>query len=177
MPERGAAPWLDATGTSAVSEHDLHAGVRGRLAAIRQRYTGGRQQLVEAVARAGRPVTVSEIVEGSPGLPASTAYRNLAVLEQAAVVRRLQLQGEFAHFELSEELTRHHHHLACTGCGSVVDVTAPARLEASLAELAKEVATATGFSLQSHQLDLIGLCARCAPGPSPQGGGTRPAAL
>ncbi|MGH7611866.1 MAG: Fur family transcriptional regulator [Candidatus Dormibacteria bacterium] len=147
---------------------ELHAGVRRRLASIRQRYTSGRRRLVEAVAGAGRPLTVSEIVRGCPTLPPSTAYRNLAVLEQATVVRRVLLEGEFSRFELSEELAPHHHHLACVGCGSVVDVLAPAELEASVAAVAAEVARATGFSLYSHRLDLIGRCAQCAAGPAPK---------
>ncbi|MGA7172282.1 MAG: transcriptional repressor [Candidatus Dormiibacterota bacterium] len=143
-------------------ESDVHVGVGNRLTSIRQRYTGGRRLLVEALMRAGRPLTVSEIVDVRPALPPSTAYRNLAVLEQATVVRRVQLSGEFARYELSEELTRHHHHLVCVDCGSVVDVTAPARLEADVTATAKEVAAAAGFRLESHRLDLIGHCQTCS---------------
>jgi len=144
------------------SESEVHLGVGKRLASIHQRYTGGRRALVEALMRAGRPLTVTEIVDVCPALPPSTAYRNLAVLEQATVARRVQLSGEFARYELSEELTRHHHHLVCVDCGSVVDVTAPARLEADVAATAKEVAAAAGFRLESHRLDLIGHCQTCA---------------
>src|ERR1019366_6865923 len=103
-------------------ESEVHAGVGQRLASIRQRYTGGRRLLVEALIRAGRPLTVTEILDVRPALPPSTAYRNLAMLEQATVVCRVQLSGEFSRYELSEELTRHHHHLVFVDCGSVVDV-------------------------------------------------------
>ena len=143
-------------------ETQLHVGVGKRLAAIRQRYTGGRRVLVDALMGAGRPLTVAEIVDVRPALPPSTAYRNLAVLEQAAVVRRVQLSGEFARYELSEELTRHHHHLVCVDCGSVVDVTAPEGLEADVTAAAREVADALGFRLESHRLDLIGHCEACS---------------
>ena len=143
-------------------ESEVHVGVGRRLTSIHQRYTGGRRVLVEALMRAGRPLTVAEIVDCRPALPPSTAYRNLAVLEQATVVRRVQLSGEFARYELSEELTRHHHHLVCVDCGSVVDVTAPAGLEADVTSAAKEVAAAAGFRLESHRLDLIGHCQTCS---------------
>ncbi|MGH7666099.1 MAG: Fur family transcriptional regulator [Candidatus Dormibacteria bacterium] len=143
-------------------EPGLHVGVGSRLAGIRQRYTSGRRLLVERLLRAGRPLTVTEIVDVGPDLPPSTTYRNLAVLEQAAVVRRVQLTGEFARYELSEELTRHHHHLVCIDCGSVVDVTAPARLEADVRAAAREVASASGFRLESHRLDLVGHCRSCS---------------
>ncbi len=156
-----------ATETSAAGglsgpESEVHAGVGKRLASIRQRYTGGRRLLVEALIHAGRPLTVTEILDVRPALPPSTAYRNLAVLEQATAVRRVQLSGEFSRYELSEELTRHHHHLVCVDCGSVVDVTAPARLEDDVTVAAKEVAAATGFRLESHRLDLIGHCQACS---------------
>jgi Fur family ferric uptake transcriptional regulator len=143
-------------------ESEVHAGVGQRLASIRQRYTGGRRLLVEALIRAGRPLTVTEILDVRPALPPSTAYRNLAMLEQATVVCRVQLSGEFSRYELSEELTRHHHHLVCVDCGSVVDVTAPARLADDVTVAAKEVAAATGFRLESHRLDLIGHCQACS---------------
>lgn len=143
-------------------ESEVHAGVSKRLISIRQRYTGGRRLLVEALIRAGRPLTVTEILDARPALPPSTAYRNLAVLEQAAVVRRVQLSGEFARYELSEELTRHHHHLVCVDCGSVVDVTAPAGLEDDVSAQAIKIAAANGFRLESHRLDLIGHCRACS---------------
>ncbi|MGH7639648.1 MAG: Fur family transcriptional regulator [Candidatus Dormibacteria bacterium] len=146
----------------AATEPELHSGVARRLTSIRQRYTRGRRLLVDALSRAGRPLTVTEIVDERRELPPSTAYRNLAVLEQAAVVRRVQLSGEFARYELSEELTSHHHHLVCVDCGSVVDVTAPARLEEDVASTARELARAAGFRLESHRLDLIGRCRECS---------------
>ncbi|HVB53083.1 MAG TPA: transcriptional repressor [Candidatus Acidoferrales bacterium] len=157
-PETG----IPSPARSSGPESEVHVGVGKRLAAIRQRYTVGRRLLVEALIDAGRPLTVTEIVDLRPALPPSTAYRNLAVLEQATVVRRVQLSGEFARYELSEELTRHHHHLVCVDCGSVVDVTAPAGLEADVTATAKEVADALGFRLESHRLDLIGHCQACS---------------
>ncbi|HEY6537875.1 MAG TPA: transcriptional repressor [Candidatus Dormibacteraeota bacterium] len=140
----------------------IDLNVARRLEAIRQRYTRGRRLLVDSLLRARRPLTVTEIVSGGSELPASSAYRNLAILEQAAVVRRVQLSGEFARYELSEELTSHHHHLVCVDCGSVVDVNPPPLLEANVSATAKEVAAATGFRLESHRLDLIGHCQACS---------------
>jgi len=155
-------PPAETPGDPSRAEAELHRGVGQRVAAIRQRYTGGRRLLVLALLNAGRPLTVAEIVAARPDLPASTAYRNLAVLEQAEVVRRVQLSGEFARYELSEELTRHHHHLVCVTCGSVVDVNAPPELEVDLGKAAKEMASAAGFGLESHRLDLIGHCRACS---------------
>ena len=44
-------------------------------------------------------------------------------------MRRVITEEEFARYELTEELTEHHHHLICSTCGRVEDVTIPADFE------------------------------------------------
>lgn len=151
-------------GTVSVVE-DLHGAVAGRLRVIDQRYTSGRRALVDALAAAERPLTTSELVTEGPGLPQSTTYRTLAVLEQAGVVHRVMGSDEFARFELAEELTgRHHHHLVCVRCGSVSDFDAPGRVERSLEAVIAAVSDASGFAPESHRLDVLGTCASCRDG-------------
>jgi Fur family ferric uptake transcriptional regulator len=141
---------------------DLHAMVSARLRRVDQRYTTGRRLLVEALTEAARPVTTAELVSARAGLTQSTTYRNLAVLEQAGVLRRVIGTDEFARFELAEELTgRHHHHLVCMTCGAVEDFEPPRKVETSLADAIGKLTTATGFRAQTHRLDLLGTCASC----------------
>ena len=65
--------------------------------------------------------------------------------------------------ELAEELTgRHHHHLVCMSCGVVEDFEAPQRVEQGLAEAIGRFASETGFRAETHRLDLLGTCERCA---------------
>ena len=99
---------------------------------------------------------------GRSAPPQSSAYRNLAVLEQAGVVRRVITEGEFARFELTEELTEHHHHLICSRCGRVEDVTVPSDLEGTLDKTLDRLAKRAGFADVDHRLDLIGTCGDCA---------------
>ena len=142
---------------------DLHALVSARLRRVGQRYTSGRRKLIEALARSGRPVTTGELISAETQLPQSTTYRNLAVLEQAGVVHRVMGSDEYARFELAEELTgRHHHHLVCVSCGVVEDFEAPKRVEQGLAEAIGRFASETGFRAETHRLDLLGTCERCA---------------
>jgi Fe2+ or Zn2+ uptake regulation protein len=144
----------------------LDALVRDRLDEADQRYTDGRRALVVALTAAPRPLTAAEIVEHS-GLAQSSAYRNLAVLESCGVVHRVTSTDEFARFELAEDLTdHHHHHLICTGCGSVADFTVPDHIERSLEDVMAAVAAATGFSVDQHRLDLLGRCTDCRGGAS-----------
>jgi Fe2+ or Zn2+ uptake regulation protein len=146
-------------------DDDLHGAISARLRRVGQRYTGSRRTLVEAMVAAGRPVTIAELMAVDRSLPQSTAYRNLGVLEQAGVVVRIRASDEFARFELSEELSGHHHHLVCIACGSIEDFSPSAGFERSLANLINGVARdAGGFRPQDHRLDLLGTCADCSPG-------------
>ena len=141
---------------------DLHATIETRLHDVGQRYTPKRRALVDMLRRAGKPVSMTDVVSGRSAPPQSSAYRNLAVLEQAGVVRRVITEGEFARFELTEELTEHHHHLICSRCGRVEDVTVPSDLEGTLDKTLDRLAKRAGFADVDHRLDLIGTCGDCA---------------
>lgn len=140
---------------------ELHRLVRERLDAADQRYTSGRRALVETLADADTPLTLPEVLDRSPGLAQSSAYRNLALLVDAGVVRRLVHGSEHAHYELAEELTEHHHHLICESCGSIADVTLDATLERSLDAAFDGLARAEGFHATHHTIDVYGRCAAC----------------
>jgi len=140
---------------------DLHRTVADRLRGVGQRYTAQRRTLVVALARARKPLSTAEIVEARTG-PQSSVYRNLSVLEHAGVVRRVITEGEFARFELAEELTEHHHHLICSHCGKVEDVTIPSDLESTMDRTVDRLARRSGFAKVQHRLDLIGTCRTCA---------------
>jgi Fe2+ or Zn2+ uptake regulation protein len=77
-------------------------------------------------------------------------------------VQKIITTDEWARFELAEDLTEHHHHLICSGCGAVRDFTVSPRLERSIDEALIEVADQAGFQLDHHRLDLVGLCEACA---------------
>ena len=140
---------------------EVHAAVETRLRAVGQRYTAKRRALVDALRSAGNPVAIAELADPRAGLPQSSVYRNLAVLEQAGAVLRVVTGEEFGRYELAEDLTEHHHHLVCRSCGTVEDVTVPAGLERSMARTVTDVADRVGFSAVSHRLDLIGICRNC----------------
>jgi Fe2+ or Zn2+ uptake regulation protein len=144
------------------SNVEVHRIVRERLFGREQRYTTGRRQIVDALVAAAGPVTLPELLAGQPSLAQSTAYRNLSIMEDAGIVRRLVHDTEHAHYELAEDLTEHHHHLICENCGSIRDITLNPRLERSLDSAFDGVARAEGFSPRHHAIDIYGQCADCA---------------
>ena len=140
----------------------IHDKAALRLASADQRYTSKRRAVVQALVAAGRPLTIAEVIEAASGLPMSSVYRNLTVLCEAGVARRLPGLDDLGRFELADAMSgHHHHHLVCHECGIITDVRASARLERALAEAAREAATDTGFEVTEHRIDLEGLCARC----------------
>ena len=144
---------------------DLHLAVEGVLASVEQRYTPRRRALVRALAAAGKPLTLPDVLAAEPTLVQSSAYRNLAVLEAAGVVHRvIGPASDFARYELAEGLTEHHHHLVCTGCGAVADVSIPHKLERAIERAIGELAETEGFEVDAHRLDLLGRCRPCASG-------------
>ena len=145
----------------------VHEAVAARLADRDGRYTGSRRDLIQALAEAGRPLTVDEIVVRAPRQRPSSVYRNLAVFEAEGVVRRLAGVDDLARFELTEALVGHHHHLACQQCGSMTDVQLPADLERALERELGRLAGAEGFTLGSHVLDAVGVCQSCASATRP----------
>jgi Fur family transcriptional regulator, ferric uptake regulator len=149
------------------TDNGVHEAVAARLADRDGRYTGSRRDLIQALAEAGRPLTVDEIVVRAPGQRPSSVYRNLAVFEAEGVVRRLAGVGDLARFELTEALVGHHHHLACQECGAMTDVHLPPELEHELEQALDRVAGAEGFVLRSHVLDAVGVCEDCAGGGRP----------
>ncbi len=155
----------------------VHDVASVRLAACDQRYTPLRRALVTTLADAGRPLTVPELRGAIPHLALSSAYRNVAALVDAGVVRRVVGTDERARFELAEPLSSHHHHLTCERCGTVEDVAPSPRLERAVAEAARVAAEELGYEVRAHRFDLVGLCPRCrqaAGGPSGDGVGSAP---
>jgi Fe2+ or Zn2+ uptake regulation protein len=143
-----------------VSEQ-LHDVVAARLASAGVRYTRHRRTLVSALADAGQPLTIPEILGAATSLPQSSVYRNLSVFEEVLLVHRIPGHGEFARFELAEDLLGHHHHLACIVCGSVTDFELPVETEHRLERSLRQVAQERGFAVTNHRLDLVGRCENC----------------
>ena len=116
-----------------------------------------------------RPLTILEILQRSKSfkgtkneIAQSSLYRNLVVLEEVGAVQRVVSTDDNGRYELNEEILGHHHHMLCSVCGDVRDVTVPAQLEEELDNALTQLAKRSGFKLDQHRLDLIGRCKKCA---------------
>lgn len=143
---------------------EVHDIVDGQLRRSRQRYTRGRRQLVDLLMDLGRPVTIAELMEQGAIQSQSSLYRNLAILEQCGAVERIASTDDVSRYELTEELSEHHHHLVCSACGRIDDVVLPAAIERALVAAATEAFDQQGYVIDSHRLELVGTCGGCSGG-------------
>ena len=147
---------------SLTDRDDLHDEVRLRLEAKGRRFTSNHRLVINVLADAGRPLTIPEILPLVPGVPQSSVYRTLTVLEEAGTVSRLAVGSNHAHFELSEQLGHHHHHLVCQSCGTVTDIDLAPETEEVIDSALTELARKHSFRVADHQIDAIGHCSDCA---------------
>ncbi|MFQ5477934.1 MAG: Fur family transcriptional regulator [Candidatus Binatia bacterium] len=95
-----------------------------------------------------------------PRIGFSTVYRTMRLLCEAGLVQERHFGGGEA---LYENVSSHHDHCICTSCGKIVEFEND-QIEA----LQEAVASQNGFRLQSHRMELYGLCADCQASGSSQ---------
>ncbi|MGB9626473.1 MAG: Fur family transcriptional regulator [Phycisphaerae bacterium] len=83
----------------------------------------------------------------------ATVYRNLEMLADRGLIRRLDLAGGARRYDGD---TKDHYHVRCVRCGRVGDVYA-GRLRA----LEATFGGASDYAIMGWRLELIGLCPRC----------------
>jgi Fur family ferric uptake transcriptional regulator len=121
--------------------------------------TGPRQAILDVLRRHPRPLRIKEIraLLGPGDCDLATIYRSVQLLQRMGMVKRVDLGGRGACFELlAEGDDGHHHHLVCTGCQEVLE------LDHCLLHAVEEgIARASGFKRVTHRLEFFGLCPRC----------------
>jgi Fur family zinc uptake transcriptional regulator len=152
-----------------VENSDVHVEVSRRFVQHNQRYSSKRRAIVSMLETSDRPLTILEILQRSKSfkgtkneIAQSSLYRNLVVLEEVGAVQRVVSTDDNGRYELNEEILGHHHHMLCSICGDVRDVTVPPKLEEELDNALTQLAKRSGFKLDQHRLDLIGRCKKCA---------------
>lgn len=92
-------------------------------------------------------------------LSLTTVYRNLSLLVQAGIIRRTTIEEDAqsggAWYEHIWD-HQHHDHLLCSHCGKKIEFFYQA-----IDILQEAVAKEYGFILESHHLELIGVCPEC----------------
>jgi len=120
--------------------------------------TEPRRAVAQMVAERDSHFTANELVGEAKrarlGVGRATVFRALELFEQLGLVERLDLpNGEHAYVVCQPA---HHHHVICTVCGRSAEVG-----DLGIGSIAAEVESQTGFALDSHRIELYGLCSEC----------------
>lgn len=139
----------------------LHAQIATMLSQSNYRYTDSRRRLVETLSHSDHPLTLPGIIAAEPSLAPSSVYRNLEVLEKTGITCRISAGNEHTHFELSESLLGHHHHMICVTCGAIQDISLDPETEHLIERSLSAAASHANFTPTHHNLDLCGRCVDC----------------
>ncbi len=109
------------------------------------------------VNRRGRVFTAAELLGElavtHPDIGRATLFRTLDLLISLGALERVRLPGDREGYVLCGPP---HHHVVCSSCGAVGEVAGDP-LDEVLAAAVRD----SGFTLQSHSVELSGTCAPC----------------
>jgi len=95
-----------------------------------------------------------QLAKSDPHLGLATIYRTLNLFCDAGLAQARHFGSQTQYDNVSHK--GHHDHLICTGCGKIVEFE-----NCEIERLQEEVAAKNGFTIQTHRLELYGLCSRC----------------
>lgn len=91
-----------------------------------------------------------------PHISLGTVYRNLEILSDAGLIRKLRAAGEPMRFDANP---LDHSHIRCLGCGRVDDADVE---PAECFRLSPDAAP--GYEVTGFALELVGYCTECRAG-------------
>jgi Fur family ferric uptake transcriptional regulator len=122
------------------------------------RLTQPRRVVAELVAEHDGHFTAADLAASATrrrvDLSRATLFRSLDLMTELGVVERLDLpSGDHAYVPCAPA---HHHHVVCSRCGRSSDVE-----DCGVAAAVEEIARRSGYRIESHRLELFGLCRHC----------------
>jgi len=122
------------------------------------RLTPARQIIIETLVNSGGHITADDLAlqvhAAAPHVGRMTVYRTLDLLTELGLTRPIFQGTGAAHYILMAE--GNHHHLICTRCHKVIEFD-----NCTADELMQHLAAQFNFSIQSHLLEIHGICQSC----------------
>ncbi len=119
------------------------------------RNTQQREAIRKIIFGCKRALSVDEIhaeaIKVHQRIGIATVYRTLKSLVESGEVKTVEIGGESARYEAAN--LSHHHHFKCYECNKVYDING------CVPQLSKLLPK--GFTLQSHEITLFGVCVSC----------------
>ncbi|KYG91381.1 transcriptional repressor [[Bacillus] sp. KCTC 13219] len=127
------------------------------LKATGVRITPQRHAILEYLIQSMNHPTADDIYKALedrfPNMSVATVYNNLRVFREVGLVKELTYGDAASRFDFA---TGDHYHMICETCGKIVDFHYP-----GLNEVEHFASHVTGFTVNSHRLEVYGTCPNC----------------
>jgi len=123
------------------------------------RLTSQRQVIFEELKKVKSHPTANDVYDmvrkRLPRIGLGTVYRNLNLLAELGIIRRLEVGGEQNRFDGD---ISPHYHIRCIKCNRVDDIFI--KMERGLE---KSAASCCDYKILDHHVQFSGICSRCLP--------------
>ncbi|OGD10011.1 hypothetical protein A2397_01045 [Candidatus Amesbacteria bacterium RIFOXYB1_FULL_44_23] len=118
------------------------------------RLTQTRSQLLKLLKNTPLPVSAEDLLQKVP-VNKTTIYRQLTSMVAQGLIKPVLFTDRTLRYESADR--DHHHHLICTNCKKIIDISFPENIE----QTAQTSASAQKFKINTHHLEFFGLCQNC----------------
>jgi len=123
------------------------------------RLTSQRQVIFEELKKVKSHPTANDVYDmvrkRLPRIGLGTVYRNLNLLAELGIIRRLEVGGEQNRFDGD---ISPHYHISCIKCSRVDDIFI--KMDKGLE---KSAASCCDYKILDHHVQFSGICSRCLP--------------
>ncbi len=139
------------------------------------RMTRQRRVILEELSKLRTHPTADELYKlvrrRLPHISLATVYRNLEILSEASLIKRIELSGPQMRFDPE---TKNHYHIRCMKCGRLDDMPGDVVID-----LEERYESLTDYEITGCRVEFIGICPKCAKRGTGSrrmktGGGVRP---
>lgn len=121
------------------------------------RMTNQREMILRELSKSKGHLTADELYErvrkNMPRISLATVYRNLEILSEAGIVRKLEISGRQKRFDSEVD---EHDHIYCIRCHQVENL----EIDKSMMKVPTQDAV-KGYTITGCRLEVTGLCPRC----------------
>ncbi len=121
------------------------------------RMTNQREMILRELKKSKAHLTADELYErvrkSMPRISLATVYRNLEILSEAGIIRKLEISGRQKRFDYEVE---DHDHIYCVVCHRIEN------LQVDKSEIkVPEQETVKGYTITGCRLEVTGICPKC----------------
>ena len=122
------------------------------------RETPAHARVLSYLCNQNSPVDASDIlsflISQKTRIDTATVYRILDRFYSKGILKKVEFQEGKFRYELTNR--EDHHHLICTQCGKIEDVS-----DTFMKRIEKIISQNTKFLIKRHSLEFFGICANC----------------